>query len=200
MRNRKLKKIAKKLKHIFIASFEVKMGWEQPRKREKKTIVSINSYLIRDRKFKTNSKKIQKIKKHRYGFFSSQNGQGEAEKERKKNYRSDQFLPDQEQKINKKIAKKFKKLKNIIVASFQAKMGGERPRKRKKKIIVPINSYRTRNRKLKKIAKKFKKLKNIRMVLFKPKRVRRDQERKKNYRSDQFQPEQEFKITKKFKK
>ena len=86
------------------------------------------------------------------------------------------------------------------MASFQAKMGGERPRKRKKKIIVPINSYRTRNRKLKKIAKKFKKLKNIRMVLFKPKRVRRDQERKKNYRSDQFQPEQEFKITKKFKK
>ena len=84
MRNRKLKKIAKKLKHIFIASFEVKMGWEQPRKREKKTIVSINSYLIRDRKFKTKSKNRQKIEKHRYGFFSSQNGWGEAEKERKK--------------------------------------------------------------------------------------------------------------------
>ena len=200
MRNRKLKKIAKKLKHIFIASFEVKMGWEQPRKREKKTIVSINSYLIKDRKFKTNSKKIQKIKKHRYGFFSSQNGQGEAEKERKKNYRSDQFLPDQEQKINKKIAKKFKKLKNIVVASFQAKMGGERPRKREKKIIVLINSYRTRNRKLKKNSKKIQKIKKHQNGSFQAKTGQERPRKKKNYRSDQFQPEQEFKITKKFKK
>ena len=28
-----------------------------------------------------------------------------------------------------KIAKKFKKLKNTIMASFQTKIGGERPRK-----------------------------------------------------------------------
>ena len=53
-------------------------------------------------------------------------------------------------KLKKKIAKKIKKLKNIIMASFQAKMGRERPRKRKKKIIVPITSYLTRNRKFKK--------------------------------------------------
>ena len=45
------------------------------------------------------------------------------------------------------------------MASFQAKMGGERPRKREKKIIVPINSYRTRNRKLKKNSKKIQKIK-----------------------------------------
>ena len=56
------------------------------------------------------------------------------------------------------------------MASFQAKMGGERLRKREKKIIVPINSYPTKNRKLKKkIAKKFKKLKNIVMASFQAK-------------------------------
>ena len=33
----------------------------------------------------------------------------------------------------KKIAKKFKKLENTSVASFQAKMGWERPRKRENK-------------------------------------------------------------------
>ena len=43
------------------------------------------------------AKKIQEIEKQLYCFFSSQNGLGEAEKERKKNnYRSDQFLHDQE--------------------------------------------------------------------------------------------------------
>ena len=34
---------------------------------------------------------------------------------------------------SKKIAKKFKKLKNVIMSSFQSKMGRERPRKREKK-------------------------------------------------------------------
>ena len=34
---------------------------------------------------------------------------------------------------SKKIAKKFKKLENTIIASFQAKIGWESPRKREKK-------------------------------------------------------------------
>ena len=34
----------------------------------------------------------------------------------------------------KKIAKKFKNLKNTIIASFQAKISWERPRKRENKI------------------------------------------------------------------
>ena len=38
-----------------------------------------------------------------------------------KNYRSAPFLPDAKLKIPKKIAKKLKKLKNTIMASFQAK-------------------------------------------------------------------------------
>ena len=83
-------------------------------------------------------------------FFEAKMGWERPRKREKKNYRSNQFLPYQEQKIKKKIAKKFKKLKNIVMASFQAKMGGERLRKREKKIIVPINSYPTKNRKLKK--------------------------------------------------
>ena len=80
-------------------------------------------------------------------------------KRKKKNYRFNQFLPDQEQKIPKKIAKKFKKLKNIIMASFQAKTGWETPRKREKKIIVPICSYPIRNRELKKNSNKIQKIK-----------------------------------------
>ena len=84
-------------------------------------------------KFKKIVKKIQKTKKHHYGFISSENRLGEAEKERKKklSFRSVPTRPEIEN--SKKIAKKFKKLKNIIMASFQAKTGWETPRKREKK-------------------------------------------------------------------
>ena len=44
----------------------------------------MSSYLTRNRKFQKNSKKIQKIKKHHYGFSSGQNKLGKAMKERKK--------------------------------------------------------------------------------------------------------------------
>ena len=37
--------------------------------------------------------------------------------------------PTQNRKL-KKIAKKFKKLENTFITSFQAKIGSERPRKR----------------------------------------------------------------------
>ena len=39
------------------------------------------------------------------------------------------FLPNWELKIPKNIGKKFKKLQNSIIASFEAKIGWERPRK-----------------------------------------------------------------------
>ena len=39
-------------------------------------------------------------------------------KSEKKNYRSDHFLPDPKQGIEKKRAKKFKKLENTNMASF----------------------------------------------------------------------------------
>ena len=40
-------------------------------------------YLTRNKKFQKKRKKIQKIKKHHYDFFSNQNRWGKAEKERK---------------------------------------------------------------------------------------------------------------------
>ena len=54
--------------------------------REKEKIqisVSFRSYPTRNRKFQTNSKKIQKIVKYYYGFISSQNKEGNAENGRK---------------------------------------------------------------------------------------------------------------------
>ena len=54
-----------------MASFQAKIGWKRPRKREKKIIVPITFNLTQNREFKKNSKKIQKIKKPRYGLFST---------------------------------------------------------------------------------------------------------------------------------
>ena len=45
--------------------------------------VSFRSYPMRNRKFQTHIKKIQKIIKYYYGFISSQNKGGNVEKERK---------------------------------------------------------------------------------------------------------------------
>ena len=56
-----------------------------------------------------------------------------AEKERKQKL-SFYFVPIRRVIENsKKIAKKFKKLKNIVMASFQAKIGLKRMRKRENK-------------------------------------------------------------------
>ena len=43
-------------------------------------IVSFSSYPMRNRKFQTNNKKIQKIIKYSHGFISSQNKGGIADK------------------------------------------------------------------------------------------------------------------------
>ncbi len=48
------------------------------------------------------------------------------------------FILDSGKKIPKKIAKKFKKLKNLFPALFIAKTGWDRPRKRKKKFYTRI--------------------------------------------------------------
>ena len=55
------------------------------------------------------------------------------------------------------------------MASFQAKIGWERPRKRKIKIFFPFPSDRTGNRKFQKNSKNLKKLKNPLMASFKAK-------------------------------
>ena len=84
-----------------MAAFQAKIGWKRLRKREYKNyhsvtqvgkgrereiikiIVPFRSYPTRNRKLQQNSKKIQKIKRHRYGFISSQNKLEKAEKEEK---------------------------------------------------------------------------------------------------------------------
>ena len=80
-----------------MASFQIKIGWKRPRKREYK------------------------------------------------NYRFVSFRPDAQEKIQKKIAKKFNKLKNTTMASFKAKTGWKRLRERKLKLswrFVPIRCVR----------------------------------------------------------
>ena len=66
-----------------MASFQVKMRWKMLRRLKINKVVPMSTYPTRNRKFKKNRKKIQKIKKHHCGFFSSQNMLGKAEKERK---------------------------------------------------------------------------------------------------------------------
>ena len=63
--------------------------------------------------------------------------------------------------ISKKIAKIGKKLKIIIMGSFQAKTGRDslRVTQKKKKDIVPIHSNPTRNREFQKNSKDMQKIK-----------------------------------------
>ena len=67
-----------------MAALHAKISWERPRKIEKKKKNRSDEFLHeRNRKFQKKSKKIQKIRKHYYGFFSSQNMMGKAEKDKK---------------------------------------------------------------------------------------------------------------------
>ena len=61
----------------------------------------------------------------------------------------------------KKIAKKFNKQNNTIMASFQAKIGWKTQRRRENKYYhsVPFCSYPKRNRKFQKNSKKIQKIK-----------------------------------------
>ena len=61
--------------------------------------------------------------------FQSKIGWKRLRKTENKSYRSVSFLSGTKYKIKKKIAKKFKKLKNTITGSFEAKIGRKRPRK-----------------------------------------------------------------------
>ena len=56
-------------------------------------IISFSFYPMRNRKFQTNRKKIQKVINYYYGFISSQNKRGNVEKENKY-YRSVPFQHD----------------------------------------------------------------------------------------------------------
>ena len=88
------------------------------------------------------------------------------------------------------------------MASFQAKIGWERPRKRKIKIFFTFPSERTGNRKFQKKRRKFKKNQKIQLWLhFKPKQDGKGTEREnKNYRFVSFRTEALEKIQEKQRK
>ena len=75
---------------------------------------------MRNRKFQKNSKKI---KKYHYGFISIQNRLKKTVKERKQKLSFHSIPTRRVIENSKKIVKKFKKLKNTIMALFQAKIG-----------------------------------------------------------------------------
>ena len=111
-----------------MASFEAKISWGRPRKREnKKRKKSFRRFRTRPviENSKKKSKKIQKIKNQHFGDFSSQNKLGMAEKERKK--KSFQGVP------TRPVIENSKKIENTIMASFRAKICWGRPRKRENK-------------------------------------------------------------------
>ena len=67
-----------------MVSFQYKIGWERPRKKENKSYRSVSFLSGTKQKIKKkNSKKIQKIKKYHYEFISNQNKWENDEKERK---------------------------------------------------------------------------------------------------------------------
>ena len=65
--------------------------------------------------------------------FLAKIGWKRMRKSENKNYRSVPFLPDAKQNFPKEQRKKFRKLKNTIMASFQSKIGWKRQRKTENK-------------------------------------------------------------------
>ena len=88
---------------------------------------------------------------------------------------------------SKKIAKKFKKFKNTITASFQAKEDGQDWEMEKIKINVLFRSCSTRYRKFQKNSKKFKKLRNSILAFFQAK-IDWGRQRKRENKNCRFVP------------
>ena len=72
-------------------------------------------------------------------YFQAKIGWKRLRKRENKNYHSVSFQLDALQKSSKKLEKKFKKLKNTIMASFQAKVGWKSPRKGENKNFRSIS-------------------------------------------------------------
>ena len=60
-----------------MASFQAKIGWKRPRKRENRNYRSVPTRCVIE-----NFKKIQKTKKYHYGVISSQNRLEKAQREK----------------------------------------------------------------------------------------------------------------------
>ena len=70
----------------------------------------MSSYPTRNKKFQKNVKKIQKIRKHHYGFIPSENRLEKAEKERKKKIVLMSSYPPRNREFQKN-SKKIQKIK-----------------------------------------------------------------------------------------
>ena len=85
------------------------------------------SYPTSNRKFQKNCKKIQEIRKKHRSFFSSQNRMGKAVNEGKLLKKKKKIVPmcfySTRNRKFQKNSRKIKILENIIIASFQAKIG-----------------------------------------------------------------------------
>ena len=103
--------------------------WE----REKiKIIIQFRSCPTRNRKLPKNRKKIEKIQKYRYSFFSSQNRLEKAEKEKKWKL-SFRFVPTRPEIENsKKVVKKIKKIKKYDYGFISCKNRLEKIEKERK--------------------------------------------------------------------
>ena len=66
-----------------MASFQAKIVWKRPRKRENKNYRFVPFLPGSEKKMPKKSKKIKKTKKHHYSVISSQNSLEKAMKERK---------------------------------------------------------------------------------------------------------------------
>ena len=80
---KKQQKNSKNEKTLLWLLFKPKLVGKGRERVKIKIIVLIFSYPTRYREFQKNSKKIEKMKKHHYGHFSSLNLLGKAKKERK---------------------------------------------------------------------------------------------------------------------
>ena len=106
--------------------------------------------------------------------FQAKTGWETSRKRENKNYRSDQFQPDPDQRISKN-SKKIQKIKTFHYNFFSSKNRLGKAEK-ETKIIVPINSYQTCNRKFQKNSKNYKTPLGL---LFEPKHVEEGREREK---------------------
>ena len=143
---------------MIMASFEAKTWRDRLRIREKKIIVLIHLNPTRNREFLKKSKKIQKIKKHHYCFFSGQNRAGVAVKEREKKF-SFQSVPTRLEIWNsKKKSQIIQKIKKHYYGFFSSQTEiGPVENEIKKKITIPIHSNPTQDREFQQNCKKLKK-------------------------------------------
>ena len=122
-------------------SFQAKIGLKKLKKGKNKNYRSIP--LLNDAKLKIPKKIAIKLKKLKYTImasFQAKIGWKMPRKRRNKNYRSVPFRSVPTRRVienSQKTGKIFKKLKNTFMASFLAKIGFKRPRKREN------NNYRS---------------------------------------------------------